>query len=447
MTHGTWPNAVSFDPEGGAARIWEETLATPGEPVHSMLLISGEAARYSGWSARAVIALADELAIRQPVLLVDLHFDQPELDGLAGGRAGGGVADAILFGASLSHVAVRPESQRFELVPTGGPVPDVEAVFRNDAWHRLIEEANRRGAALLLYAPWRARGIEGLVGVVQRAVMLGGNTDTRLAHGYLPHDLPVTSVLAPSVPRGTPAPRAAPATPAPGAVSASQATADEPAAAAHGRSRWLIPLLVLAAVATAVVLLLVTRPTGAPPDASASTAAAAPPPEPAGVPVPFAVSIEVHGELGAAQERAAALQLAEPGTGFFVAPVLGDSAVTWRVMAGPLPDSATADARMQALLAGGHMGPATDWDVRHVPYTFLVGTFDTAPAAAARIGELNALGVPAYALAVPYSGGGIRHHVYSGAWAGPAEADGMRPILQAAGIEATLVQRIGRSIP
>ena len=33
--------------------------------------------------------------------------------------------------------------------------------------------------------------MEGLVGIVDMAVVLGGNTDTRLAQGYLPHDLPV----------------------------------------------------------------------------------------------------------------------------------------------------------------------------------------------------------------------------------------------------------------
>lgn len=448
MTHGPWPDAVAFEPEGGAGRIWQETLATPGRRVRSLLLISGEAARYSGWSARAAIALADALADRHPVILADLHFEQPELDGLIGVRDAEGVADAILFGASLDHVVLSSKDHRFELVPAGGPVPDPEAIYRHDAWARIREEAERRAATLVLYAPWRARGIEGLVPWIDMAVMLGGNTDTRLAAGYLPHDLPVRAVLSPGTPRsGT--------TPPTAATVAQKQAADAPVTgtAPGSRRRWVVLLLLaLAAVAIGAWAFLLRGPdadTVATPAASpAPTAAAAAPSasgDPAGIALPFAITIEAHPDLADAQQRVAALRSAAPTAGFFVAPLLWDSVLYHRVMAGPVADSVEAVVLMDSLIAAGHKTGGSPWDVRNAPLAFDLGAFDTAEAADARIAELAALQIPAYALEVPYSGGGSRFHVYSGAFAGPAEADVMRQVLEAAAIPANLVQRIGRS--
>lgn len=440
MTHGTWPGAVSFDPEGGATRIWEDTLATPGQRVRVLLVISGEAARYSGWSGRAVIALADALARRHPVLLADLHFEQPELDALAGGRDAEGIADAILYGASLDRISRALDEHGFEVIPTGGPVADPEAVYRSTEWPRLVEEAARRDATLVLYAPWRARGMEGLVGVVDMAVMLGGNTDTRLAQGYLPHDIPVQVVLSPGTPR-----------PAQAAAAASDPVAAAPAkpAVRTARSpfRWIVPLLLLAAAAAAVAFVLFEResrqqaPLPAPPPAPTAPVAG----EPAGQSLPFAVAIEAHRDLVTASARVASLRALEPAAGFFLAPILVDSVIYYRVMAGPVADSLDAAALMDSLIANGHKTGGSEWDIRNVPLAFELGVFDGAEAAQARVSELAGRQIPAYVLEVPYTGGGARYHVYCGAWAGPAEADVMRQVLADAAIPATLVPRIGRS--
>ena len=43
-----------------------------------------------------------------------------------------GIADAVLFGASLDHVSLASTDHAFELIPTGGPVADPEAVQRQE---------------------------------------------------------------------------------------------------------------------------------------------------------------------------------------------------------------------------------------------------------------------------------------------------------------------------
>jgi hypothetical protein len=442
MNLGSWPNAVSFDPESGAAaRIWEDALATAVGPAPTLLLVSGEAARYSGWSGRTAIALADALALTQPVILADLQFDQPELSGLIATKDAEGVADAILFGASLDRIALASEDHRFELVPAGGPVADPEALLRDPAWGRLIEAAKRRGVALLLYAPWRARGVEDLVPRVDGAVILGGTTDARLAAGYLPPELTIHGVLAPVTPRPT---AAAPSTP----VADAAAT---PVAVHAPPHRWLrvgLPLILLIGAAGAAAVLLqrdpgsdaVLTPPPAPP-----AAAPAPAGTPTGTPLPFAVAIEAHQQLRTAAERVDTLRASQPSMGFFLAPVLVDSVLYYRVLAGPVADSTAAAGLMARLIALGHKTGGSEWDIRNAPLAFDVGAFDTPESAEARADELAALNIPAYVLAVPYSSGQERYHVYSGAYAGPAEADVMRQVLADAGVSAHLVQRIGRS--
>ena len=442
MNLGSWPNAVSFDPESGAAaRIWEDALATAVGPAPTLLLVSGEAARYSGWSGRSAIALADTLALRLPVILADLHFDQPELSGLIAAKDAEGMADAILFGASLDRIALASEDHRFEVVAAGGPVADPEALLRDPAWGRLIDAAKRRGVALLLYVPWRARGVEGLVPRVDGAVMLGGNTDARLAAGYLPPALTMHGVLAPVTPR-----TALPAASAPAAEAL-----PTPAAVRAPAHRWLrvaLPLVLLIGAAGAAAVLLQRDPESEavpPPPSAPPSAVPAPGGTPTGAPLPFAVAIEAHQQLRTAAQRVDTLRASEPTMGFFLAPVLVDSVLYYRVLAGPVADSAAAAGLMARLIALGHKTGGSEWDIRNAPLAFDIGSFDTAESAEARADELAALDIPAYVLAVPYSSGQDRYHVYTGAYAGPAEADVMRQVLAAAGVSANLVQRIGRS--
>jgi hypothetical protein len=185
-----------------------------------------------------------------------------------------------------------------------------------------------------------------------------------------------------------------------------------------------------------------TLPVSPPPP---EAAIAVNPGEPAAEPLPFSVAIEAHQELATAAERVARLSQAEPSMGFYLAPILVDSVLYYRVMAGPVRDSVGAAALLQQLLAKGHKTGSTAWDIRITPLAFLLGVFDSRAAAMHRVVELASLRIPAYVLEVPYSSGVSRYHLYCGAYAGPAEADVMRQLLARAKLDANLVERVGRT--
>jgi hypothetical protein len=209
-----------------------------------------------------------------------------------------------------------------------------------------------------------------------------------------------------------------------------------------------VPLVALVAVAGAWLTWSAllrpqdsTPPVVPPPEA----AVAANPGEPVGEPLPFSVAIEAHQELATAAERVARLSQAEPGMGFYLAPILVDSVLYYRVMAGPVRDSAGAATLLQQLLAKGHKTGSTSWDIRVTPLAFLLGVFDSRVEAMHRVVDLAGKRIPAYVLEVPYSSGIARYHLDCGAYAGPAEADVMRKLLGEAGLDANLVERVGRT--
>jgi hypothetical protein len=163
------------------------------------------------------------------------------------------------------------------------------------------------------------------------------------------------------------------------------------------------------------------------------------------VPLPFSVAIEAHQDLPTAETRVAALREAEAGMGFYITPLLVDGTLYYRLMAGPLPDSVTAAATMDALLEAGHKTGASEWDIRSTPLAFLLGDFVTREEAEQRVEELRGLSIPSYIVAAPASDVSVTHRVYGGGFAGPAEAAVMRDLLQSTGQPDSLVERSGRS--
>src|SRR5690606_26303272 len=64
-----------------------------------------------------------------------------------------GIADLLLFGASLEHLAVTVPGTGVRLVPAGPFIPDDREVWASPAWTRIVEEATANGGGLLLYMP------------------------------------------------------------------------------------------------------------------------------------------------------------------------------------------------------------------------------------------------------------------------------------------------------
>jgi hypothetical protein len=161
------------------------------------------------------------------------------------------------------------------------------------------------------------------------------------------------------------------------------------------------------------------------------------------VPLPYSVAVEAHQGLSLANERVKALRQEEPELAFYVAPVLLDSVLYYRVMAGPVADSAEASALLRRLLENGHKTGATPWDVRQSPLAFVLGEYVSRGEAEAREVELSALSIPTYVIEVSAVDGQRRFRVYAGAYAGFAEADLMRRMLRGEGLPDSLVQRVG----
>jgi cell division septation protein DedD len=168
-------------------------------------------------------------------------------------------------------------------------------------------------------------------------------------------------------------------------------------------------------------------------------------PQPAGEPLRYSVAIEAHPDLPTAAARVESLTAAEPAMGFYIAPILNDNELYYRVLAGPVRDSAAAAVLMDSLVARRHKTGSSEWDIRSTPYTFLLDEFATRDSAEARMSELRGLDIPAYVVEIPYTAGPSRYRLYSGAYSGPAEAELMRQLLRNTGLADTLVLRTGRT--
>ena len=204
---------------------------------------------------------------------------------------------------------------------------------------------------------------------------------------------------------------------------------------------WALSLAVIAAFVVGGWLVLqryveVTEVQG-------DSAVVVPPRQQPVMPLAYSVAVEAHQQLPIALERVNALRSDEPDMDFYIAPIVLDNVLYYRVLAGPLADSAAAGAVMRRLLEKGHKTGATQWDVRAAPLAFLLGEFESRSAAEQKVTETIDVSIPAYIVPLPMPDGAVRYRVYAGSFAGIAEADVMRQLLKNLGLPDTLVVRLG----
>jgi hypothetical protein len=493
MSLSVWPAAVPFEPDRDPLPPSIESLfAAPAEVVPALLVVAGDEARRSGWAARVASALAEEWGRRGAgVILADLDLEAPALHTELGEENLEGVSDMLSFGATVGRVAVPVPGRGFRFVPAGprGADPDLLA---DRGWERVLREIGYRRERLLGLIPADAPGLEYLAGLVGRAIVLATPADGAAIAAALPPACDVTMVLQPGEPEpaaadasgaGTAPLTEAPAAEAPAAgpppVDAPPAEAppvEPPPAERAARPKRRIWPLFWAALAVALVVAAwfayigyfaaVRAPApveqvGAPAGglagpavmggvdaegtvgAAGDGAAAADGPAEA-VPLPFSVAIEAHQELGIAQARVADLRAREPALEFYIAPVLVDGTVYYRVMGGPAADRAGAASIMDHLVARGHKSAVEPWAIRPTSLAFLLEEVEQRAEAVERVQAYARQGIPAYVVAMPGAGAAPRHRVYAGAYEGRAEADVLAGLLRDAGIEARLVERAGR---
>jgi hypothetical protein len=122
--------------------------------------------------------------------------------------------------------------------------------------------------------------------------------------------------------------------------------------------------------------------------------------------------------------------------------------VYYKVFAGSLADSGSATQLRDQLVATGAIDrndvAATSSLIKYSPLSFDFGEFPSRREAASRADSLAGEGIPAYAILIA-SNGSERWRVYGGAFADSASAAFMRDFLAREGLEAQLVQRVGRT--
>ncbi|HYF49128.1 MAG TPA: SPOR domain-containing protein, partial [Planctomycetota bacterium] len=230
------------------------------------------------------------------------------------------------------------------------------------------------------------------------------------------------------------------------------------------RARMLIPLLVLLVVSSAAagwhywgnqwwanrrITETANRSAGAaaPRTTRANPAAQTPatpipPAKPEGRPMPYSVAIAGYQVLDQANLMLEHLRTNASSLSFYVAPAVVHGTLFYRVFAGPLPDSATAAAVRDTLMARRLKTISVPSDVVSAPLAFLLGTFVRRADAETKAREAAAKGVPTYIVPIG-SATGMQYNLYAGAYAGPGDADFMREILKQASLPDTLVERTG----
>jgi hypothetical protein len=460
--------AVRFDP---AVDPLPEALAWhPGYTGPAVLLLAG--AGDTDWSADAAVALATAWAHSgQRVVLADLHLEDPVLHERVGLPNRDGAVDLCLYGASLSRSAHAIPAAGFHLIPAGTYTADAGAVYGHQRWQKIVAGFRDAQAWLLVYVPADTPHLRELAAWVTDAILLGTPGPRNTADPVLPTGLGVRAVAEP--PEGAappaesyaaepPAPQPTPAVVIPPPVSRPDPTPlrralEEPVDEGEPRRRWWPLLLVLVAlvVIAGFAALIFSRAgnlnrasvADAPPPVQAAVPVAATP-APAGSPLPYTVFVTAYQTYDAARRQLEVEQGRFPQTTFYISPEPEQGIVYYKVFAGSLPDTGSATQLRDQLVDTGAIDrndvAATSSLIKFSPLSFDLGEFPSRRGAESRADSLAGQGIPAYPVAVP-SSGGERWRVYGGAFADSANAEFMRDLLARAGLDATLVQRVGRT--
>lgn len=441
------------------------------------------------------------------VTIADLSLDRPELHELLGVDNEEGLSDVFLFGISLAHITRTIPEQSFRLIPASPFTPDAREVLEHERWSQLLAEMASSQTRLLLYLPMDVEGAEafaasrdfdvvvlmqkaepGLVRLAETgrvAAVLVPNqhvpemerrSDADFERIRIPKDsardaliadlrarqraalmapTPAMAPLADSessarvVKRAGERPSGPPA--APGPIFRLPATHPTGKSSSGLVGRWLFVGILLGIAGFAgwywYDMYQGGRAARVPgsvlPVAVARRAASPVMTETTGEALPFSVAIASYQALELAEARVTQLREEEPEIEFFVGPWVAQGALSYRVMAGPVGDSASATALVDSLVKKRIKTITSGWDVLTTPYAFFLGEYASLEDARAQQRTVALKAIPSYIVEVASPGGSTHYKVYAGAYAGHGDAEFMRPILEAAGLPQNLVERTG----
>lgn len=174
------------------------------------------------------------------------------------------------------------------------------------------------------------------------------------------------------------------------------------------------------------------RPAGAPAGTASSNVA-----------LPYSVAIASYRDLNLAQDRLYTLGAEEPLMSFYIGPMEQQGALYYRVLAGPVADSAAAVALRATLIEKGIKTMATGWEILETPFAFFLGDYTERKDAVTRQQQAANQGVPTYVVASAALDGSRQYTLYAGAYTGSGDAEFMRQILRGVGLPDNLVERTG----
>lgn len=487
--------------------VLEALFARPAATVPAILFVVGSSVRRDEWAVRTAIEITDAWAGRRPAItLADLDLESPVMEARLGIGSGEGIAEIFEFGLSLALASRTVPERRFRFLSPGLYVPEPRALLEDPRWEKLVFSHAEHEATLLAWVPFDAPGLDALARRVGKAIILAGADEGDRIAAALPSNCSVLAVLhrpddpaaaraaqaasvLPWTPRARSAPRGAPPVdPVAGDPASEEELLTVPTFVRRipmrrRTSRALVFLFVVALAAggwfgaeeylgtdmTAKLNAAVATVTGGrfgANDAAAivateTTVAAGTPAGDAGAavrgegaapgvarspleePKYYSIAVEAHPNFATATRRVAELRRREPGIPFYLTPIVWDSVIYYRVMAGMASDTVEAGALMRRLHREGHKSDLDPWSIRPTVWTYLIGEFPTREAAIQRADSLLARDVPNYVIEIPYTAGPSVYRIYAGAYEGPGQAELMARLLQEAGVQAKLVQRTG----
>jgi cell division septation protein DedD len=387
------------------------------------------------WAAGAAwdVARAAALADRR-IALVDLWLEQPTLHETVGLTPTEGIVDAFEYDVSLTKAA--HEVDRVFFIAAGTVTAHAGDLFANPRWKKLHAGFRVEDALLFLYLS--AGALARLSAVPDGLIVLspdGYEPESSIGQGItavMERGVPLLGVVRERwTPAAAPAPDPRSVAPPPGRISAAVRRPT------HRLARPVFVAATLAAGAAGSWGLLARgaehRRAAAPPPAApvrARPIAAAPARRVDSL--AWTVQLAAYARLDKA--LALADRLAADGVTPFVTPVALDdrgrgSAVWYRVLAGAFPTRDSAVGARAGMWKHG-LAARGQGDVLRAPYSFSLS--DGAPAAS----RLRARGIPV----VPW-GSGSRW--LAGAFETPEQASLLEARLKRAGVQATLVTRMG----
>lgn len=142
------------------------------------MLFAPAAARRDEWATRLALDLVGAWGdAGQKVVLVDGMLEYPMLHRELGLPNTEGIADAALFGASVSLVARPVPGRSFFFVSAGSPTGNPEAVANSPRWGRLLDGFRDAGVTLVLLLREGCAAEEALAAAADDVVVVAGSAE------------------------------------------------------------------------------------------------------------------------------------------------------------------------------------------------------------------------------------------------------------------------------